>query len=376
MTMKALVFSGKGQSILRVRPKPEVFKPTDAIVRMVKTTICSDPCLPAVFLSRTSNELVGTDMHILKGDVASCDTGRILGHEGVAVVESAGEGVMKFKPGDNVIVSCITSCSTCDYCRKGVPSHCVDGGWKLGNTIDGTQAEYVRLPHADGILHLMVEGATAEEQIMISDACRPVSSVVFSMARYASFLAIPWLSLIRVIKVSPGCTIAIVGCGPVGISAMVTAQLYSPARVIMIGRNANRVALAKTMGATHGIISGQGVDVVAVVKEFTNGEGADTVIEAVDVPATFEFCQELVAPGGTIANLGVHGCKVDLHLENLWDKNINTTTAPMLIQLLGSGKIKIAGLVTHRYNFADIEQAYETFGAAAKHKAVKVILHF
>ncbi|KAK0215480.1 hypothetical protein IW262DRAFT_1465123 [Armillaria fumosa] len=325
--MKALVFSGKGQPTLQVRPKPEILKSTDAIIRMMKTTIC------------------GTDLHILKGDVATCDTGRILGHEDIAVVEFAGEGVMKFKPGDNVIISCITSCSTCDYCRK---------------------AEYVRIPHADGSLHLMVEGATAEEQIMISDAlptgfeCGVLNG-----------------------KVSPGCTIAIVGCGPVGISAMVTAQLYSPARVIMIGRNANRVALAKTMGATHGIVSGQGVDVVAAVKELTNGEGADTVIEAVGVPATFELCQELVAPGGTIANLGVHGCKVDLHLENLWDKNItittrlvDTTTTPMLIKLLGSGKIKIAGLVTHRYNFADIEQAYETFGAAAKNKAVKVILHF
>ncbi|PBK87855.1 GroES-like protein [Armillaria gallica] len=346
--MKALVFSGKGQPMLQVRPKPAILKPTDAIVRMVKTTIC------------------GTDLHILKGDVATCNTGRILGHEGVGVVEFAGEGVMKFKPGDNVIVSCITSCSTCDYCRKGMPSHCVHGGWKLGNTIDGTQAEYVRIPHADGSLHLMVEGATAEEQIMISDAlptgfeCGVLSG-----------------------RVSPGCTIAIVGCGPVGISAMVTSQLYSPARVIMIGRNANRVELAKTMGATHGIVSGQGVDVVAAVKELTNGEGADTVIEAVGVPATFELCQELVAPGGTIANLGVHGCKVDLHLENLWDKNItittrlvDATTAPMLIKLLGSGKIKIAGLLTHRYNFADIVEAYDTFGAAAKHKAVKVILHF
>ncbi|KAK0191908.1 alcohol dehydrogenase GroES domain protein [Armillaria mellea] len=321
MLMKALVFSGKGEPILQVRPKPAILKPTDAIVKMVKTTIC------------------GTDLHILKGDVATCENSRILGHEGIAVVEFAGEG------------------HALALRRRG---------WKLGNTIDGTQAEYVRIPHADGSLHLMVEGATAEEQIMISDAlptgfeCGVLSG-----------------------QVSTGCTIAIVGCGPVGISAMVTSQLYSPSQVIMIGRNANRVALAKTMGATHGIVSGQGVDIVAAVKELTNGEDVDTVIEAVGVPATFELCQELVAPGRTIANLGVHGCKVDLHLENLWDKNItittrlvDATTAPMLIKLLGSVKIKVAGLVTHRYNFADIEEAYDTFGAAAKHKAVKVILHF
>ncbi|KAK0452107.1 chaperonin 10-like protein [Desarmillaria tabescens] len=346
--MKALVFVGKGQPMLQVRPRPTILKSTDAIVRMVKTTIC------------------GTDLHILKGDVATCDIGRILGHEGVAVVESVGDGVTRFKPGDNVIVSCITSCSSCEYCRKGMPSHCADGGWILGNTIDGTQAEYVRIPHADGSLHLMVEGATAEEQIMISDAlptgfeCGVLSG-----------------------KVSPGCSVAIVGCGPVGISAMVTSQLYSPSQVIMIGRNANRVALAKTMGATHGIVSGEGVDVVAAVGELTNGQGVDTVIEAVGVPETFELCQELIASGGTIANMGVHGCKVNLHLQKLWDKNItittrlvDTTTTPMLIKLLGSGKIKVAGLVTHRYTFAEVEEAYGTFGAAAKHKAVKVVLNF
>ncbi len=175
--------------MLQVRPKPAILKPTDAIVRMVKTTICGDPCLPTVLLLRTSNELAGTDLHILKGDVATCDTGRILGHEGVGVVESAGEGVMKFKPGDNVIVSCITSCSTCDYCRKGMPSHCVHGGWKLGNTIDGTQAEYVRIPHADGSLHLMVEGATAEEQIMISDALPTGFECGVLSGRVRSFLS-------------------------------------------------------------------------------------------------------------------------------------------------------------------------------------------
>ncbi|KAG7441313.1 GroES-like protein [Guyanagaster necrorhizus] len=347
-TMKALVFAGKGQPMLQDRPKPTIIESTDAIVRMVKTTIC------------------GSDLHILKGHVSTCDTGRILGHEGVAVVQSVGDGVTRFKPGDNVIVSSVTSCSSCDHCRKEMPSLCVDGGWTLGNTIDGTQAEFVRIPHADGSLHLMVEGATAEEQVMISDAL----PTAFECGVLSG-------------KVAPGCSVAIIGCGPVGLSAMVTAQLYSPSQVIMVSRNSNRIALAKSMGATHGIVSGEGVDVVAAVKELTNGKGADTVIEAVGVPATFELCQELVAPGGTIANMGVHGCKVDLHLEILWDKNItittrlvDTTTVPMLIKLLGSGQIKIGDLVTHRYNFAEIEEAYTTFGAAAEHKAMKVVLNF
>jgi len=347
-TMKALVFSGKGQPTLQDRPQPTILKPTDAVVKMVKTTIC------------------GTDLHILKGDVATCDTGRILGHEGIAVVQSVGDNVMRFKPGDNVIVSCITSCSSCEYCRKGMPSHCVDGGWKLGNTIDGTQAEYVRIPYADGSLHPMVQGATAEEQVMISD----VLPTGFECGVLNG-------------RVSPGSSLAIVGGGPVGLGAMLTSQLYSPSHIIMIDLDPNRIEMAKSLGATHGIVSSQGTDVIGAVKALTNGKGVDTVIEAVGVPATFELCQEIVAPGGTIANLGVHGCKVDLHLEKLWHKNITITTrlvdastSPMLIKLVDSGKLKTAGLVTHTYKFSEMTEAYNTFGAAAKNNALKLIINF
>ncbi|RDB21596.1 alcohol dehydrogenase [Hypsizygus marmoreus] len=347
-TMKALVFAGKGQPALQDRPQPTILKSTDAIVKMVKTTIC------------------GTDLHILKGDVATCDTGQILGHEGVAVVQSVGGGVQQFKPGDKVIVSCITSCTSCEYCRKGMPSHCVDGGWILGNTIDGTQAEYVRIPHADGSLHPMVKGATADEQVMVSD----VLPTGFECGVLNG-------------KVSPGNSVAIVGAGPVGLGAMLTAQLYSPSKIIMIDLDANRLEMAKTMGATHGVVSTAGTDVVAAVKALTDGKGVDTVIEAVGVPATFELCQEIVALGGTIANLGVHGTKVDLHLENLWDRNITITTrlvdastSPMLIKLVDAGKLKTAGLVTHTYKFSEMGQAYDTFGAAAKTNALKVIIDF
>ncbi|KAG7441314.1 GroES-like protein [Guyanagaster necrorhizus] len=347
-TMKALVFSAKGQPTLQDRPQPAILKATDAIVKMVKTTIC------------------GTDLHILKGDVATCDTGRILGHEGVAVVQSVGDGVARFKPGDNVIVSCITSCSSCEYCRKGMPSHCIDGGWILGNTIDGTQAEFVRIPYADGSLHPMVKSATAEEQVMISD----VLPTGFECGVLNG-------------KVAPGNSVAIVGGGPVGLGAMITSKLYSPSQIIMIDLDANRIEMAKTLGATHGIVSAQGTDVVGAVMGLTGGKGVDTVIEAVGVPATFELCQEIVAPGGTIANLGVHGCKVDLHLEKLWDRNITITTrlvdastSPMLIKLVDAGTLKTAGLVTHTYKFSEMAKAYDTFGAAAKNNALKVIINF
>lgn len=344
--MKALVFVGKGKPVLQDKPKPQILQPTDAVVKMIKTTIC------------------GTDLHILKGDVATCDTGRVLGHEGIAQVEAVGSAVKAFKPGDRVIVSAITSCSSCEYCRKGMPSHCTDGGWILGNTVDGTQAEYTRIPHADASLHHMVKGASEEEQVMVSD----VLVTGFECGVLNG-------------KVQPGSTVAIVGGGPVGLGSLITAQLYSPSSVIMIDLDSNRLEMAKTMGATHTVVSGP--DAIKQVMDLTNGRGVDTVIEAVGVPATFALCQEIIAPGGTIANMGVHGTKVDLHLEKLWDKNITITTrlvdavsAPKLIKLVDSGRIRTDKLVTHTFKFSDMANAYETFGAAAKHNALKVIINF
>ncbi|KAJ7155516.1 putative zinc-dependent alcohol dehydrogenase [Mycena crocata] len=344
--MKALVFAGKGQPIIEDRPKPKVLKATDAVVKMVKTTIC------------------GTDLHILKGDVATCGTGRILGHEGVGVVEAVGDTVKGFKVGDRVIVSCITSCSSCEFCRRGMPSHCTDGGWTLGNTIDGTQAEYVRIPHADSSLHHMVKGASEDEQVMCSD----VLPTGFECGVLNG-------------RVQPGSTVAVIGGGPVGLGALLTAQLYSPFNLIMIDLDTNRLKSAKALGATHCFVSGP--KTIEEVMELTGGRGVDTVIEAVGVPATFKLCQDLVAVGGTIANLGVHGCKVDLHLEDLWHRNITITTrlvdavsTAMLVKLVDSGRIKTDKLVTHSFGFAETTKAYETFGAAAQHNALKVIINF
>ncbi|KAJ4470316.1 L-iditol 2-dehydrogenase [Lentinula edodes] len=344
--MKALVYAAKGQPRLEDRPKPTILKPTDAIVKMVKTTIC------------------GTDLHIFKGDVATCDTGRILGHEGVAVVEQVGDNVGLFKPGDKVIVSCITSCTTCANCRRGMPSHCTNGGWALGNTIDGTQAEYTRIPHADGSLHLAVESASDNAQLMLSDTV-PTGYECGVLQG----------------KIKLGSTVAIVGSGPVGLGALITSQLYSPLQIIMIDLNEKRLATARSLGATHTVVSGP--NVVEQVMKITGGRGVDAALEAVGIPATFELCQKLVAVGGTIANLGVHGTKVDLHLETLWDKNITITTrlvdassTPMLIKLVKSGKILPEKFATHTFAFKDIEKAYSIFGAAEAHDCLKVVIEF
>jgi alcohol dehydrogenase len=343
--MKALVYQGPGRKALEERPVPEIRDAGDAIVRVTRTTIC------------------GTDLHILKGDVATCTPGRILGHEGVGIVETVGAGVSSFKPGDHVLISCVTACGRCDYCRRGMYSHCTTGGWILGNEIDGTQAEFVRIPHADTSLYPIPAGADEEALVMLSD----ILPTGFECGVLNG-------------KVAPGGTVAIVGAGPIGLAALLTAQFYSPAAIIMIDLDDNRLEVARRFGATHVINSGAG-DAVAQVKALTAGRGVDTAIEAVGVPATFLLCQDLVAPGGVIANIGVHGAKVDLHLERLWSHNIaittrlvDTSTTPMLLKVVQSGRIDPTRLITHRFKLAEILDAYDTFGRAAATGALKVII--
>ncbi|MDB5990296.1 MAG: alcohol dehydrogenase, partial [Herbaspirillum sp.] len=288
--MKALIYQGPGKKALEQRPKPEIAAATDAIVKISKTTIC------------------GTDLHILKGDVPSCQPGRILGHEGVGVIDQVGPGVTAFKPGDRVLISCISACGKCEYCRRLMFSHCTTGGWILGNRIDGTQAEYVRIPYADTSLYPIPDGADEEALVMLSD----ILPTGFECGVLNG-------------KVQPGNTVAIVGAGPIGLAALLTAQFYSPAEIIMIDLDDNRLEVAKRFGATTTINSANG-KATETIKTLTGGRGVDTAIEAVGIPATFELCEKIVAPGGIIANIGVHGTKVDLHLENLWDRNITITT--------------------------------------------------
>jgi alcohol dehydrogenase len=299
----------------------------------------------------TTSTICGTDLHILKGDLPSVTGGRILGHEGIGVIEQVGTGVSEFHVGEKVIISCVTACLKCDFCRKGMYSHCRHGGWILGNTLDGTQAEYVRIPHADGSLYSFPPGGDEEALLMLSD-----------------------------ILPKPGDTVAIVGTGPVGLAVLMTAQFYSPAAIFMVDLDEKRLAVAKQFGA-NSLVNGSDGHAAHHVMELTEGAGVDVAIEAVGLPDTFDICQAIVAAGGRIANVGVHGKPVELHLEKLWDRNISLTTrlvdtitTPMLLKMVHSGKLQPQKLVTHRFAMNDIMKAYDTFGNAADDGALKVLL--
>ena len=344
-TMKALVYHGPGKRAWEDKPRPTIQDPSDAIVRITSSTIC------------------GTDLHILKGDLPLVTDGRILGHEGIGVVAQVGTGVSEFQVGDKVIISCVSACLKCDFCKRGMYSHCRHGGWILGYLIDGTQAEYVRIPHADGSLYHFPAGADEEAMVMLSD----ILPTGFECGVLNG-------------QVKPGDTVAIEGAGPVGLAVLLTAQFYSPAAIFMIDLDDKRLAVAKKFGATALVNSADGRAAQAVM-DLTEGAGVDVAIEAVGVPATFDICQAIVAAGGRIANVGVHGKPVELHLEKLWDRNIaittrlvDTVTTPMLLKVVRSGKLQPSQLVTHRFAMNDIMKAYDTFGNAAKEGALKVVL--
>jgi alcohol dehydrogenase len=343
--MKALVYHGPGQRAWEDHAKPVVSTPTDAIVRIMTSTIC------------------GTDLHILKGDVPTVGDGRILGHEGVGVITAVGAGVTSFGVGDRVLISCITSCGRCDFCRKGMLSHCRQGGWILGHTIDGTQADFVRIPHADTSLHLLPMTCDEEGLVMLSD--------VFPTGFECGVLSG---------QVHPGDVVAIVGAGPIGLAALLTAQFYSPSILIVVDLDDARLSLASQFGATATINSSDGKAADRIM-QLTAGAGVDVAIEAVGAAEAFGICQAVLAPGGRLANVGVHGSPVELHLETLWDRNmtlttrlVDTITTPMLLKVVQSGRLQPTKLITHRFPLEEIMAAYDIFGDAARQGALKVIL--
>jgi alcohol dehydrogenase len=344
-TMKALVFHGPNKLALEDRPRPKLKEATDAIVRITTTTIC------------------GTDLHILKDDVPTIGDGRILGHEGVGIVEEAGTSVLNYKKGDKVLISLITSCGRCGFCKKAMYSHCSNGGWLLGNKIDGTQAEYVRIPYADTGLYRLPPEVDDEAAVMLS-CILPTGLECGTLNG----------------QVKPGDIVAIIGAGPVGLAALLTAQLYSPAEIIMIDLDDNRLEVARSFGATQVVNSADGKAAQRVM-ELTQDAGVDVAIEAVGIAATFDICQAIIAPGGRIANVGVHGKPVELHLEKLWSSNITLTTrlvdaatTPMLLRMVESGRLAAKKLVSHRFELPEILKAYDTFANAAKEHAVKVVV--
>ncbi|MFA5873210.1 MAG: zinc-dependent alcohol dehydrogenase family protein [Anaerolineales bacterium] len=344
--MKALVYHSPGKRALENMPKPDIKSPTDAIIRVTKTTIC------------------GTDLHILKGDVPTVTDGRILGHEGVGIIEQVGSSVSNFSVGDHVLISCISSCGRCANCKKGMYSHCENGGgWILGVKIDGTQAEYARIPFADNSLYPIPAGADEEAFVMLSD----ILPTGFECGVLNG-------------QVKPGDTVAIIGAGPIGLATLLTAQFYSPAEVIMVDNDDNRLEIAKKFGATQVIHNDLG-NAAEKIMALTANRGVDVAIEAVGIPASFDICQEIVTAGGHIANVGVHGKPVQLNLDKLWAQNItlttrlvDTVTTPVLLKAVASGKLQAKQLITHHFSLDQVMQAYDTFGSAMKERALKIII--
>ena len=344
--MHALIYHGPGQKSWEEVPRPKLTADTDAIVRVDAVTIC------------------GTDLHILKGDVPEVTPGRILGHEAVGTVEEVGSGVRNMKVGDHVLVSCITACGACRFCRDGSYGQCIGGGgWILGHLIDGTQAEYVRVPFADTSTYPVPAGMADEDVLMLADIL-PTGYEVGVLNG----------------QVSPGDVVAVVGAGPIGLSAISGARLYSPAHVVAIDLAYSRLDAAKLFGADV-VVNNTSVDPWDAIAELTGGLGADVAIEAVGVPASFELAARLVRPGGRIANIGVHGEPATLHLESLWSRNVTITTGlvdtystPTLLRLMTSGQVDAGKFVTHHFSLAQFEEAYDVFGRAADTGALKVVL--
>ncbi|SER71758.1 zinc-dependent alcohol dehydrogenase family protein [Lentzea albida] len=343
--MKALVYGGPGTREWKDVPKPVIEDPADAVVRVTAVTIC------------------GTDLHILKGDVPEVEPGRVLGHEAVGVVEEVGSSVTGLKPGDRVLISCITTCGRCSYCRTGSYGQCLGGGgWILGHTVDGVQAEYVRVPFADTSTHLLPPDVSDTAAVVLADI-------------------LPTAYEVGVLNgtVKPADTVVVVGAGPIGLAAIQTAQLYSPGHVVAVDLAASRLEAAKQFGAD--VTAATAEEAERVVGELTGGLGADVAIEAVGVPDTFELCAKLVRPGGHVANVGVHGRPATLHLENLWIRNVTITTGlvdtvstPTLLKMVEAGRIDGERFITHRFALGEMAEAYDVFENAGDTGALKVVL--
>jgi alcohol dehydrogenase len=344
--MKAMVYHGPGNKSWEDVPKPSIVDDTDAIVRVDAVTIC------------------GTDLHILKGDVPAVTDGRILGHEAVGTVEEVGSGVKRVRPGDKVLVSCITSCGSCRFCREGRYGQCLGGGgWILGHKIDGTQAEYVRVPFADTSTYPAPAGVPDEQLLMLADILPTGYEVgVLNGA------------------VEPGDVVAVVGAGPIGLAAILGARLFSPSQIVAIDLADSRLEAAKQFGADLTINNGT-VDAKTTIAEMTGGLGADVAMEAVGAPATFELAASLIRPGGRVANIGVHGEPATLHLEELWIRNVTITTGlvdtystPTLLRLIERGLINPSPLVTHHFEMGEFDKAYDVFSRASDTGALKVVV--
>src|SRR4051794_16026050 len=344
--MHALVYHGPGKRAWEEVPDPVIVEPTDAIVRIDVATIC------------------GTDLHILKGDVPETTPGTILGHEAVGTVVEVGSAVTTIEPGDQVLVSCITSCGRCRFCKEGHYGLCMGGGgWIFGHTINGLQAEFARVPFADTSVYKVPDGLTDEDVLFLADIL-PTAFEVGVMNG----------------GIQPGDTVAVVGAGPIGLATIMTAKLFTPGHIVAIDLADARLEKALEFGADSTICNSR-EDAVARIMELTEGMGVDVAVEAVGVPETFELCTAIVRPGGHVANVGVHGHSATLHLETLWIKGVtittglvDTITTPQLLKLIESRRLDPTPFATHRFSLSQTEEAYDVFAAAAETHALKVVL--
>ncbi|WP_329612757.1 zinc-dependent alcohol dehydrogenase family protein [Streptomyces brevispora] len=342
--MKALVFEGPGRTSWRDAPDPDVNDATDTIVRVDTVTIC------------------GTDLHIIKGDVPEVTPGTILGHEAVGEVMEVGAEVRTVRPGDRVLISCISPCGRCRFCRENHYGQCQGGGWVLGHLIDGTQAEYVRVPFADLSLHPLSGAVDSADAVLLADILPTAYEVGVLNG-----------------QVRPGDTVVIVGAGPIGLATIAAARLYTPERIVVVDLAESRLTAARATGADATVRSTE--DPERLVADLTGGLGADVAVEAVGLPETFDLCTRMVRPGGRVANIGVHGRPVTLHLEDLWIKDVTITTGlvdafstPLLLNMAAAGKMPLTSLVTHRFKLEQMEEAYDVFSRAADTGAMKVVL--
>jgi alcohol dehydrogenase len=344
--MKGLVYGGPGVRTWTDIPDPVVREPRDAVIQVDAVTIC------------------GTDLHILGGDVPEVTPGRVLGHEAVGTVTETGSGVTGLAVGDRVLASCISACGICRFCREGSYGQCLGGGgWILGHTVDGVQAEYARIPFADLSTYKLPEQVTDEAAVLLADIL-PTSYEVGVLNG----------------RVQPGDTVVVVGAGPIGLAAVITARLYSPAHIVVIDKADSRLQAAKTFGADTTVLAGTD-DPLTTVRALTDGLGADVVMEAVGTPQTFELCTTLVRAGGHIANIGVHGKPAVLHLEDLWIRNITITTGlvdtyttPKLLGMLVAGQLDLGHMVTHRFGLDEFTEAYDVFADPVRTGSLKVVL--
>ena len=343
--MRAYVFHGPGEAAWEETADPVLSDSTDAIVRVDAVTVC------------------GTDLHILKGDVPEVRPGTVLGHEAVGEVVETGRDVRSVRPGDRVLISCISACGRCRYCREAMYGQCRGGGgWVLGHLIDGTQAEYVRVPHADFSVHPLPANVTDQDAVLLAD--------IFPTGYEVGVLNG---------RVRPGDTVVVVGAGPVGLAAIATARLLAPERIVAVDVATARLDAARKAGADAVAAAQESPE--QLVADLTEGLGADVAIEAAGVPETFEMCTRMVRPGGRVANVGVHGKPVTLHLEDLWIKNVTITTGlvdthstPTLLRMAAAGRLPAAGLVTHTVPLDRMQEAYDVFARAADTGALKVVL--